>query len=262
MAAAGDDAQLGVGEAARHQPGVGHRDERVVVAGQDQGAVGDLAEPAQAGPAGQGQELTEIPPHAGRPCRAGRDVVVEGDGTAPRLTAEQDRGDRPVVRGRVEAERGSHEAEGEEIPRHSTPAAAGGGQDEGVDVLRMAVGHRLGHASAEGHAEDVDPGVAQGVDDRDGQSGVTGHGQRRRRGGRQAGSGGVERDHLTSRQCVGQRPPTLDAAAEPVDEQQGTSPTLDCDTYGVPGGLEDQSARSRSQPAIRRGRSACTFPLT
>ena len=103
VASAGDNLQPGAGDAAGEDAAVDQRHDRVVVAGEHQGGLGQRSEPGDAGPAGDGVDLAEVPPQRGPFDEPGRRSVEERVGVAAGGAAVHAAGDAPVVVGLVVA---------------------------------------------------------------------------------------------------------------------------------------------------------------
>ncbi len=155
------DVQPRVRDEQLHQPAVGQRDDRVVVAGQDEGRLADRPQERHAGPARRGGELVQVA--AGHPgpvlvmMHRGRDLLgvdprhpaVQGTGHLLQVAAIQVTPRRQQVHEHRRPGRQHHGAGGR---RHQhQPAAPGGLETREV----------LGDAPAPGDAEHVDLLVAQ-----------------------------------------------------------------------------------------------------
>src|ERR1700722_19143834 len=96
--AAAVDVQVAARNQAVHNPGVGDRDDRVVVTGQDQGGRPQLGQEGQAGPARGGQQLVVVPP-GGAEAGGGVQQVTGHDRVFPGAAAVELAGDAGRVVG-------------------------------------------------------------------------------------------------------------------------------------------------------------------
>jgi len=143
-----------------HQPGVGQRDQRVVVAGKDQRGLPDQRQERQAGPARAGGELVQVTER-----RADAALAVHERahplGIIARRPAVEDRRDRTQVAPVQVAAWGHH------VPQHTRPGRhhqrSGRRADEHQPPAAVAAegGEVLGDPAAPGDAEHVGLVVAQ-----------------------------------------------------------------------------------------------------
>ena len=209
-----------VGEQRAHDPRVHQGDDRVVVPGEDQGRLPDERQHGEARPADPGEELKEVADTGPEPLLFVQD--------APRLVrppshlaAVQQRGDGPGVRRVAVAPRSEHLAEHAEAARHHQHARPGGDQHQSPAATWVLEGQLLGQTAAPGDAEDVEPVVAELVEEPPEearqQCEVVGH----------LGCGGtpdagyVEPDHLDPRvDLVDERLEQVEAGPDAVAEHQ------------------------------------------
>src|SRR6478609_715707 len=150
------DVQGGVGQESGHDPGVGQRDDRVVGAGQDQGRLPQERECGQAGPAGAGEQLQQVPGQF-------------GFGSQP--AAVQLGGDRGGVVGVAVAAGGDHLAEHPGVGGDHQGSGGGADQDQSAAAAGMLEGDLLREPAAPGDAEDVELVVSQLVEQPDQEAG-------------------------------------------------------------------------------------------
>ena len=130
-------------------------------------------------------------------------------------------GGRLQEAGRVVAQRRGEQAERQRGAGDAAEPARRGGQDQPADPVRVAQGQLLGDAAAEGDAEHVGVGQAEGVEEVGGLAGEAVWPQRDEPGRRVPGPGRVVGDGLEAPgvELALQRVPHLDVAAQPHDQQ-------------------------------------------
>jgi hypothetical protein len=203
-----------------HQPGVGQRDDRVVVTGQDERPLAEQRQERHAGPARARGELVQVPARRADPVAVvhrGRDPL----GVLPRRTAV-DRAGHPlhVVAVQV-APRRDHARQHRRPGRHHQRAGRGGDQYQPPAPGALERGEVLRDRPAPGDAEHVDLVVAElGQHARD-QRAQPGEPVRAGRLGRPAHTRRVEPDDFNARvQRPDERLEHLQAGADAVDQQQ------------------------------------------
>jgi hypothetical protein len=215
-----EDVQLRFGDEQFHQPGVGQRDDRVVVAGQDERPLPQQRQERQAGPAGAREELVQVPAGRADPVAVvhrRRDQL----GVLPRRTPV-DRAGHPLQVAAVQVAPGRDHAREHPWPgRHHERPGRGGDQHQPAAAGALERGEVLRDAPAPGDAEHVHLVVTklgQQARDRPAQPGEP---VRAGRLGRTAHPGRVEPDDLHPRvQGPDERLEQLQAGADAVDQQQ------------------------------------------
>ena len=111
------DVQPGVGEQPRHDPGVDHRDDRVVVPGDDQRRLPDQPQERQAAPAGAGGQLVVVAAPRAEP-RVGVQRPRGPLGVGAHRAAVDLPGDAARVLGVAVPPRGEHPGQHARVRRH------------------------------------------------------------------------------------------------------------------------------------------------
>src|SRR2546421_1565264 len=208
---ASHDVQVSIRDQPGHEPGVDERHDRILVAGDHQGGVGDPAEPGKAGPACGSNELPEEASCArgSLPERLGESL--EELGVALDATPVDGGGDAFQMPGSVVPQRIGQLDERPGPTRERAEAERGGSQHQAPDPLRSLVGELLGEASAPGNPHHIHLVVAEGPDDARGEAGKP---RNRERPGRERGfphPGEGEGDRLASWEGGPPAPPDVPA---------------------------------------------------
>ena len=214
------DVQRRVPDEPVHQSGIGERDDRVVVPGQDERRLAQPRQQRQAGPARRGGELVHIAARRADPVTV---VHRRYDlrGIDSRQPAVEVAGDPLQVVG-VQVTPRCHQADEDRRPgRHHRRAGRGRDEHEPAAPGPLKRGEVLGDAAAPGDAEHVDAIVAElGQHGRD-QPAEPAEAVRPARRGRAADARRVEPDHLDGRvELVHERLEQFEAGADAVDQQQ------------------------------------------
>jgi hypothetical protein len=215
------DVQLRPGDEPVHQPGVGQRDDRVVVAGHDERARAQPRQERHAGPARRGGELVQVAAREPGPV-----VVVHGRRDLFRVDSRQPAvdvaGDPPQVLAIQVAPRRHH------VPEHLGPGRdhhqPGGGRHQHQAAAPGALerGEVLGDPATPGDSEHVDLVVSDFGQHAGDQPAQPAEPVRPGRPGRAADAGRVEPDHLDGRVERGhERREQFEVGANTVDEQEG-----------------------------------------
>jgi hypothetical protein len=215
-----EDVQPRIRDEQFHQLGVGQRDERVVVAGQDERALAEQRQERHAGPARARGELVQVPARRSDPVAVvhrRRDPL----GVVPRRTPV-DRAGHPLHVVAVQVATWRHHVREHRRPgRHHQRAGRGGDQHQPAAARPLEHGEVLRDGSAPGDAEHVDLSVAElGQHARD-QRAQPGEPVRAGRHGRAAHARRVEPDHVDARVGLAdERLEQFQAGADAVDQQQ------------------------------------------
>ena len=215
--------QLRLGQEPAHDPPVHGRDDRVVVAGQDQRRLPDQLREGQAGPAGDRQLLVEV----SAPVAAAR-VGQQGDGARvrPHRAAVDPGSHRAGVLGVLEPPPRQHLAdEGRAARDHH--AGGGADEDEPPAPASLLEGELLGERTTPRHAEHVGLRMAQLVEDPGDEPAHVPEPVRPARRRRPSHARHVEADDpRRRRQRVDERLQPLDRHAEAVHQEQRGSPAI------------------------------------
>jgi hypothetical protein len=214
------DVQPRVRDEQLHQPGVGQRDDRVVVAGQDERALAQQRQERHAGPARACGELVQVAERRADPVAVvhrRRDPLR----ILPRRSAVNRTGYPLQVAAVPVAPRRHHVREHRRPGRDHQRAGRGGDQHQPPAARALERGEVLRHRPAPGDAEHVDLVVAelgQQARDQPAQPGKpVGAGGR----GRAADARRVEPDDLHRRvDLAHERLEQLQAGPDPVDQQK------------------------------------------
>ena len=218
------DVQPRVSDEPVHQPGIGERDDRVVVSGQDERRLAQPRQERQAGPGRRGSELVHVAARRADPVTA---VHRRHDlrGIDSRQSAVEVAGDPLQVAG-VQVTARCHQVPEDRRPgRHHRRARRGGDEHQPTAPGPLKRGEVLGDAAAPGDAEHVDAIVAElGQHGRD-QPAEPAEAVRPARRGRAADARRVEPDHLDGRvELVHERLEQFEAGTDAVDQQQRDAP--------------------------------------
>ena len=209
---------------ARYQPvhdaPVDHRDDRVVVTGQDQGWRPQLRQPRQAGPAEAGEQLIEVTP--GRAQAGGGVQQVPGQGRVfARAAPVQLAGDAGRVSRVPVAPRREHAQQDPRTPGDHQRARPGRHQHQAAHPVRAAQRELLRQSATPGDAQDVGLLIAELVEQADQQRRQRGQVIRDDRSRRAADARHVEPDDGAMRiERVDERLEQLQARADAVAQQQ------------------------------------------
>jgi hypothetical protein len=203
-----------------HQPGVGQRDDRVVVSGQDEHRLAQSRQQRQAAPARAGEELIQVPGRRPDPV-----TVVHRGRDQPGIIARRTPVDVPghplqVATVQVPPRR-HHVHEHRRLAGDRRHAGRGGDEHQPPAAGALGRGELLRDAAAPGDAKHIDLAVAElGQHARDQPTQPSeAVGSRRRR--RAADARRIEPDHLDGRVNVAdERLEHLQAGADAVDQQQ------------------------------------------
>jgi len=131
--AAGDDVQRRVRYAARQDPAVDERHDRVVVPGENQRGLGELPQPRHAGPAADRIHLAQVPAQRRPPEEAGQRTMQQGVRVAARRPAVHPPGDATVIVRLVVPPRGRQRQQDARRAGNPSDARAGRGKNEPAD---------------------------------------------------------------------------------------------------------------------------------
>ena len=231
------DVQLAARYQPVHDPGVDQRDDGVVVAGQDQGGLGQPRQPRQAGPADAGGELVVVASGRAGACRG-----VQQDAGQRRVVAHAAAvklpGDAGRVCGVVVAPRGEHAQQDAGMSGDHQRAGAGGHQYQAAHPVRAAQGELLREPAAPGDAQHVGLLIAELVEQPAEQWRQRGQVVRKRRRRGSADAGHVEPDDGPPPvQRVDERLEHLQGGADAVAQQQRRPvrvPVPHCDSQDAP----------------------------
>jgi hypothetical protein len=202
-----------------HQPCVGQRDDRVVVARDDQRRLAEQRQERQAGPARSRGELVQVPPRRPDPVpvvHRHRDPSRVG----PRRPPVQVARDLLQVAAVKVTPRRHQLREHRGLGRHHEGAGSRGDEHQAAAPRTLERGEVLGHAAAPGDAEHVDLVVAEFGQQPGDQHAQPGEAVRRGRRRGAADTRRVEPDHLDRRvELAHERLEQLQAGADAVDQQ-------------------------------------------
>ncbi|MNL26651.1 hypothetical protein D3C87_1481880 [compost metagenome] len=189
-----DHMQLRIGNAPGQQAHVGQRNDRVVIAGQNQGRLMDPVQPVNTGPAQARQQLQVVTAPAAGTHLAG-ERLCQCRVMAKSTAIDVRRDPRAIGRLDVTA-RSGHPPEHFGFGRQHGHARTRGGQDQFLATLRKIVGELLCQRSPPGHADHVDLANVQIIEHARNPFRQVRKPVRQARQGGAADTGHVEGDHF------------------------------------------------------------------
>jgi hypothetical protein len=252
--------QLGVWDQPGQDASVDDRDDRVVVAGENERRLPDQAEKREAGPAGAGGQLVQVAADRSR-----ADLVLEDREDVTRVlpgcAAVQETGDAGGVPGVTEAARREHAQQRGRLSGDHQDSGAGADQDQPAHPAPVLDRELLSERSTPRQSEYVDlvvPELGQHPIDHPGHPGDA---VREQTAPRAADTGYVEADHRAVLQYIDDGLQDLEAGADTAAHQERSltriagrhvvpdpaaaggqglhvrTPARSCQGLGLPGGL-------------------------